>query len=140
MPPHGNVKRYQRYGCRCSECRAANAAEAAKYRKRDPKRYRNRDFKYKYGITTAQRNAMQQAQGNVCKICQKPFKEDTGNNGPQTDHNHKTDIVRGILCVCCNRALGLMKEDTLAMVRAVEYIETDGRFDRYAPGIGEGLL
>ena len=82
---------------------------------------------------------MLKLQGNVCKICQQGFKALSGNNGPQTDHNHTTKAFRGILCVCCNRALGLLKENPVAMERAITYVETDGKFDRWIPGLGEGL-
>lgn len=129
-----------RNGCRCRACRDAAAAYVRSQYRKDPIKAYGQKYRRTYGITTEQRDAAQAAQGDVCKICRKPFKEQRGKNGPQTDHNHKTDVFRGILCVCCNRSLGLMKEDTAAMGRAIEYVETDGRFDRYAPGIGEGLL
>jgi hypothetical protein len=39
------------------------------------------------------------------------------------DHNHRSNKVRGILCSNCNRALGLVHENKLALKRAVVYLQ-----------------
>lgn len=43
-------------------------------------------------------------QRGVCFICERPF--NPPKRRPHTDHNHKTGLIRGILCSQCNRALG----------------------------------
>lgn len=39
------------------------------------------------------------------------------------DHCHTTGTVRGLLCHNCNRALGLLKDNTEYLNRAIKYLE-----------------
>lgn len=39
------------------------------------------------------------------------------------DHCHTTGKIRGMLCHNCNRALGLFKDNTKSLQRAIEYLE-----------------
>lgn len=72
--------------------------------------------KYLYGVEPAVVLARMNAQGGICKICQvAPAKE--------MDHDHKTGKPRGILCGNCNRGLGLFRDDSGLLRRAVEYLE-----------------
>lgn len=68
----------------------------------------NRDWNYrkKYGITLKQYNELLVAQNGVCILCGK--KDAYKNKGRNlfVDHNHKTNIIRGLLCSRCNTMLG----------------------------------
>lgn len=55
-------------------------------------------------------------QKGLCAICHKPMKK------PNTDHCHVTGLVRGILCVFCNRALGRFRDDLNLLQAAVAYL------------------
>jgi hypothetical protein len=74
---------------------------------------------YKYGMTTSQLNALFVAQGSCCDACKtkKP-----GRKGWQTDHNHTTGVVRGILCQQCNLALGQAKDSVEILQSLIEYL------------------
>ena len=63
-----------------------------------------------------------------------------GVRGPHIDHKHGTKTFRGVLHANCNTAIGLLREDPVLPRRAARYVETGGRFDDYAPGLGTGLL
>ena len=39
------------------------------------------------------------------------------------DHDHHTGLVRKLLCGCCNRALGLMRESLRMLRHAADYLE-----------------
>lgn len=90
-----------------------------KYHKKNYERYRlNR-----YNITPEQWSNMLKQQDGKCKIC--------GDLPPEgkdlvTDHNHKTGIVRGLLCYRCNREIVLLEKDETHILKAVEYIKNNG--------------
>ena len=54
-----------------------------------------------------------------CDICERPlmFEEAV------SDHNHFTDLIRGILCDSCNSALGLFRENPAFLQAALDYLE-----------------
>ena len=63
-------------------------------------------------------NAMWAAQDGKCAICRQPCIK-----ALSVDHCHKTGRIRGLLCMRCNMALGLFKDDTAMMKRAIDYLE-----------------
>lgn len=54
-----------------------------------------------------------------CNICQVSFSKKLK---PVIDHCHATGKVRGLLCNYCNLALGLFKDNTTTLSKAIEYI------------------
>ena len=78
-----------------------------------------------YGIGLSDYDAMLKSQDCRCKIC--------GGEGflmakhhsmkLVVDHCHTSGAVRGLLCHNCNRALGLMQDNTLSLKSAIEYLE-----------------
>lgn len=91
------------------------------------KRIRNLPHRLRiHGLTETEFWAMMAAQDNRCAICQRqvmPAREGKGNRDCACiDHDHETGKVRGILCNSCNTALGLLKDKTDVLLRAVEYL------------------
>lgn len=74
---------------------------------------RRREKKFK--LPPGAYKAMVAAQNGCCAICGEKRRL-------VVDHNHRTDVVRSLLCSPCNTAIGLLKEDTLLMWRAIEYV------------------
>lgn len=80
--------------------------------------------KYKYGITREQYDEFLAKQGGLCAVCTKPAVV------LHIDHDHSCcpklptcgKCIRGLLCGHCNKALGLMKEDIVAIKNMVEYL------------------
>jgi hypothetical protein len=70
-----------------------------------------------HGLTPESYAAMLVAQEGACAICRREFDQ-----RPCIDHDHETGAVRGLLCRPCNSAIGLLRDDTAAMLRAVEYL------------------
>ena len=58
-------------------------------------------------------------QAGRCKIC----KELQGDRRLQVDHDHSTGTVRGLLCLSCNRLLGLAKDSKIVLLSAALYLE-----------------
>lgn len=61
------------------------------------------------------------SQDNVCKICNGDGKNH--GKGLTVDHDHKTGIVRGILCGFCNTAIAYLQEDVLLLSEAITYLK-----------------
>lgn len=74
-----------------------------------------------FGMTSAEYDAMSEAQGGTCAICQAPCH--TGRR-LAVDHDHQTGRVRGLLCGRCNRGLGLFFDRPDLMRRAADYLST----------------
>lgn len=45
-----------------------------------------------------------------------------GSRQTHVDHDHKTGLVRGMLCVDCNVGLGRFKDNAEALRRAADYV------------------
>ena len=75
----------------------------------------------KYGITPDEFNEMLNAQGRVCAICG----TDTPSKKCSTfriDHCHQTGKVRGLLCMNCNSALGMFRDNIQSLQNAIAYL------------------
>lgn len=71
-------------------------------------------------ITKEDRNKMLLEANYSCTLCLRP-KE------PRKlfiDHCHKTGKIRGVLCPSCNTGIGLFRENTEIMEKAIKYIQT----------------
>lgn len=108
------------------EWKAKNKAHVREYMKDYRHRYKSRartlHYSRTYGLTVAQVDAMLAAQDGACAICQTQNPSRGRTLGWFVDHDHKTRLVRGILCNNCNRAIGLMKDDPSILERAVAYL------------------
>ena len=71
----------------------------------------------RYGITPAEYDLMKLNQDNKCKICQEE-------KDLIVDHDHKTKLVRGLLCHHCNTMLGLAKDSPQTLQGALRYLES----------------
>jgi len=72
-----------------------------------------------YGLEPGQYDALLSSQGGRCAICgNKPVKRRLA-----VDHDHITGRVRGLLCMRCNRALGMWEMDTDKLKRLRVYVE-----------------
>lgn len=85
---------------------------------------RNSQYERHYGITLEQYEVMLSSQDGCCAICgEEPGKKNGRVNRLCVDHDHKTDQVRGLLCITCNAAIGMLKDDEDVAHRAVTYLQ-----------------
>lgn len=108
-PDHMNIRKVKR---RMRDARPDKSGEYGRY-------WRDSNLWKLYGITLLQWEGMFDAQGKQCAIC---GSTDPRGRNWHTDHCHKTGVVRGILCGCCNSAIGKMNEDPRVMAKAAEYL------------------
>lgn len=104
------------YSTQCREC-IGRAASFDKDAKRARARMNN------YGIGPDAHAQLLASQGGVCAICGKlPRKEHGRGSLLHVDHDHKTGVVRGLLCVSCNTGLGRFDDDAEILRRAADYV------------------
>ena len=96
-----------------------------KRQKANPARARDYTFKRLHGVTRDKADAMAEAQGNLCAICQQPPSGKKHCGRLHVDHCHETDKIRGMLCSNCNKALGHMKDDPARLQAAIEYLRSN---------------
>jgi hypothetical protein len=94
-----------------------------KYHMNNKENTRRYKIKKKYDITLEQYNEMVDAQQGKCKIC--GTHQDELKKLLVIDHNHDTNIVRGLLCDKCNRGLGHFNDDVNLLSQAIEYLSAD---------------
>lgn len=75
-----------------------------------------------YGLSKQRFDAMMRSQNDACAVCKRLFKEMSSKN-IHVDHCHDTGIVRGILCVYCNRGIECFFNDSESLRNAADYLE-----------------
>ena len=79
----------------------------------------------RYGITIEEYESLVALQGNKCAICGRVGGEGRG-KVLHIDHNHKTGVVRGLLCKSCNQGIGLIGEVPELLEAAARYLRERG--------------
>lgn len=117
----------------CKVCREAymskwrdnNRAKMKKtknnWKKRNPDKVKSSSLKSDYGIDLDKYKQLLLSQNNSCAICkrnQTEFKK-----ALSVDHCHKTGYIRGLLCLKCNRSLGLLEDNPSLFRNAASYLE-----------------
>ena len=82
----------------CTNCRAV----------KDKEGNADRWLEREYGISRAQWELILKSQNGKCKLCGKVF-----DSKINVDHDHETQVVRGLLCNNCNRVLRYFDDPTL---------------------------
>lgn len=90
-----------RHGQRCKRCEKSKV------------------LKTQHGIRIEDYESIHEEQGGVCAIC------GTGGITLHVDHCHASHVIRGLLCMGCNQALGLFGDSVDLMRSAVRYLETE---------------
>jgi hypothetical protein len=85
----------------------------------------------KYGISGEQWQALHEAQGGLCAICRRPPEVSKRVVRLVVDHDHACcpgtkscgKCVRGLLCIWCNRLLGMALDEPDRLHAAIKYLE-----------------
>jgi hypothetical protein len=122
-----------------ARCKVCHGKVTEKYRKENLEIYRKASLKNwhsldvkkkqerwikRYGINAKDYKQMFDEQNGVCKICQKPC---LSRQFLSVDHCHQTGKVRGLLCVKCNTALGMLDDNIQNLTSAIEYLKKHAR-------------
>jgi len=93
----------------------------ATYYQKNKRAARNRQLLRFFGITIEDYEEMLEEQNGRCSICGKHHTEE--GKALAVDHCHETGKVRGLLCSCCNTAIGLLQDNTDLLRNAIDYLE-----------------
>jgi hypothetical protein len=93
----------------------------ARAKARNPNIIKNRDLKCKYGITFDEFEKLRKQQDYRCLICK--IHQDDLEIALNVDHDEKLNIVRGLLCNPCNRAIGEFQHSLVIIKKAIEYLQ-----------------
>jgi hypothetical protein len=75
-----------------------------------------------YGLDLASYAGLLERQEGRCAIC-RTDRPGGGNEWMVVDHCHATKVVRGLLCVHCNLAIGQMADDPARLRAAADYLD-----------------
>jgi hypothetical protein len=77
-----------------------------------------------YGISVAEYDRRFDEQGGVCAIClRSPSETNARWDCLSVDHCHLSGKVRGLLCAHCNQAIGMFRDSSDMLKRALRYLE-----------------
>jgi len=120
--PHVRTKILEDNRSRYKE-RGEQYREANRQRyKTDPikrEKHREENRRRLYGITSKEYQALWTKQQGKCAVC---TCIPTGKRKLAVDHDHISGQIRGLLCVQCNAALGLLHEDVHSIMELARYI------------------
>jgi hypothetical protein len=105
-----------------SKIRAYQAAYHKTHKRiRSKEESRNSNLRFNYGITLSQYEEFLASQNGQCVGCLKH--ENEFKKALSVDHDHKTGSVRGLLCVRCNRILGLCFDNASILLNLIDYLK-----------------
>jgi len=109
--------------CGCLQFRKGKDSPAYKHGRSATKEYDlELHMKRTYGMDFKQYEEMLFAQDGKCAICKAEPPTNQHKTRLNIDHDHSTGAIRGLLCDCCNRALGLMRDNTDLLQKAIQYL------------------
>lgn len=89
---------------------------------KDARKRANRAWylKFRYGITLSKYEALFSHQNGTCAICGIP--ENASKHRLAVDHDHTTEVVRGLLCFQCNIGIGSFRDNLELFSEALHYL------------------
>jgi len=89
--------------------------------KNNPDKAQAYRLKHSFGLKLEDYNKMLSAQEKNCAICGIPA--EACKKALAVDHCHSTNKIRGLLCMNCNRGLGLLRDDIQVLEAAIAYLK-----------------
>lgn len=116
--PFPEFRRIGNSGAYCAACKYARDSVKPRDKAKYHIIYKNSSLKALYGIDHDQYLKMLKEQKGLCAICgYPPHKKKL-----HVDHDHKTKMVRKLLCHGCNTGIGSLMDDKRLLKRALDYL------------------
>lgn len=117
---HNKKAAQKRWRDKSTEYRAEYQREWRRNNRSTINRYQNG---WRHGMNKALYDELFNKQNGLCACCG----TDTpgGNNAKSfcIDHDHRTDVIRGLLCHTCNAGIGFLGDTYEAVMRAAAYLK-----------------
>lgn len=110
----------------CTKCRKKKHTAVHKENHREAflQKYRFYHKKRAYGMSAEEYIELYATQLGKCAICGTEFPAlNERAKLIAVDHDHATGAVRALLCIQCNSAVGMVKEDIAIAERLVDYLK-----------------
>lgn len=118
----------------CIDC--AKERQKNRWSSRSPKRRLEQHLKYKYSLTVKELTNALEKQNGACAICEEVLPDllvyNNRKRGYAIDHNHEIGEFRGVLCLKCNSMLGMAKDSSEILSKAINYLEQRGSYNDFA--------
>ena len=105
----------------------SNRRKVKRYQSTPHGKLKSQDRRYRktYNISLEVYQALLESQNGLCAICEKSesILINSKARNLAVDHDHKTGKIRGLLCIGCNQALALAKEDINTLGKMIAYIK-----------------
>lgn len=109
---------------RCKICNKEQYHLRDKTKKQEYSRRRN--LKRDFGLSVQEYDLILVKQNGCCAICKIVPSE----RRLAVDHDHRTQRIRGLLCVKCNRGLGLFNDDPAFLASASIYLSNQQQVEK----------
>lgn len=100
-PKQRAAQRKRWYEANKETVKEAAAAWKKRYPTRAQEQARRTKLKQRFGITIEQYYELLERQNNVCAVCRRDA--DSFKTALAVDHDHHSGVIRGLLCIDCNR-------------------------------------
>ncbi len=107
------------YLCICKEC---NCLKSRKWNANNKDKLKNKNLLIGYGITIEEYNKFKDFCKNTCAIC--GCHESKYSRKLAVDHDHSNGVIRGLLCIKCNKGLGCFDDNIEVLKNAITYLES----------------
>lgn len=119
----------------CKECESTRLANwykdnqdkqyvyGKRWRDANPDKVRNSKLRCRYGISVDKYSEMATVQEHRCAICLRLCEPSDGRVNLVVDHCHDTGVVRELLCIHCNHALGSIGDNAEVALRMASYLD-----------------
>ena len=115
------VKKNDRPLGRSYECASCNSLRRRGDKSAQTDSARNSRYKWAFGITLDDYEAMFKEQDGCCLGCGNH--QSTFSKRLAVDHCHTTGAIRGLLCMSCNIGLGNLKDNIDTLKNLIKYLE-----------------
>lgn len=109
------------YDNHCKECVKLDRKKVLENNPEAKKRADRKQHLKRYNLTIDQYNQLFIKQNGCCFGCK--IHQNEFNRNFVVDHCHKTNKVRGLLCIGCNLILGYAQDNTKILMNLIEYLK-----------------